>query len=178
MAGTRRENPQISFVCAVMAMAAIKPPVTVGRNRHFLRQLVYFYSHVKRAEAEKTLTGEEAMTKANVPAAQIRRAAELILIRLELGHYTVAGAAGNVLEVESLAAWSAVVNELIKEGYEMVSPAEYASACELTETEVNAMIWREGSLFALIYRPGEHARCAVPLAERVDETELGPILAV
>ncbi len=118
------------------------------------------------------------MTKVKVPAAQIRRAAELILIRLELGHFTVEGAAGNVLEVESLAAWSAVVNELIKEGYEMVSPAEYGSACQLTEAEVNGMIWREGSLFALIYSPGAHTRCAVPLAEHVAETELGPLLAV
>lgn len=37
---------------------------------------------------------------------------------------------------------------------------------------------REESLFALIYSPGAHTRCAVPLAENVDETELGPLLGV
>lgn len=117
------------------------------------------------------------MAEAKVPAERIRRAAELILIRLELGHYLVEGPTGNVLEVESLAAWSAVVNELIKEGYEMVSPAEYGSACDLTEGEVNRMVWRHGTLFALIYSPGAHTRCAVPLTEHVNE-ELGPLLAV
>ncbi len=118
------------------------------------------------------------MAETKVPAARIRRAAELILIRLELGHYMVAGPADNVLEVESLAAWSAVVNELFREGYEMVDPAEYGSACELTEAEVNGMIWREGSLFALVYSPGAHTRCAVPLAEHATDAELGPLLAV
>ena len=118
------------------------------------------------------------MAEKKVPAARIRRVAELILIRLELGHYTVEGPAGNVLEVESLTAWSTVVNELVREGYEMVAPAEYGRACELTEAEVNGMIWREGRLFALVYRSGAHTRCAVPLAERVNEEELGPLLAV
>jgi hypothetical protein len=124
------------------------------------------------------LVGETFMAETKVPAERIRRTAELILIRLELGHYLVEGPANNVLEVESLAAWSAVVNDLINEGYEMVPPAEYGSACDLTDAEVNDMIWRDGSLFALIYSPGAHTRCAVPLAEHVNEEELGPLLAV
>jgi hypothetical protein len=106
----------------------------------------------------------------------VRRSAELIIIRLGLGGFALGGPRQNVLEVESLAAWSATVNELFGEGYEMVAPADYAAACKMTPEEVTGKIRDEGSLFALVYEGGETSDTAVPLEEKEVKEELGPHL--
>src|SRR5262245_24803304 len=106
------------------------------------------------------------MHREKVKIAEISRSAELIIIRLGLGEYTFGGPRKNVLEVESLAAWSATVYELFGEGYEMVAPADYAAACHMTPAEVNGRIREEGSLFALVCERGETSYTAVPLAEK------------
>ena len=117
------------------------------------------------------------MEREKVTIEEVRRSAERIIIRLGLGEFTLAGPRQNVLEVESLAAWSATVNELYGEGFEMVAPADYAAAGNMTPEEVNGKIREEGSLFALVYEGGETSYTAVPLEEKEVKEELGPHLA-
>ena len=68
------------------------------------------------------------MEQEKVAIEEVRRSAELIIIRLGLGGFTLAGPRQNVVTVESLAVWSAIVNGLYGEGYSMVSPEEYAAS--------------------------------------------------
>jgi hypothetical protein len=93
---------------------------------------------------------------------RVRHDGELVIIRLDLGHYELRGSARNVLEPESRVVWATVVNELGKEGYTMVSPAEYAAGCNLSEEDVLALIWRDGTLFAVAF--GDEI--SVPLPQR------------
>jgi hypothetical protein len=83
---------------------------------------------------------------------RVRHDAVLVIIRLDLGNYELRGPGSNVLEPESRVVWATVVSELGGEGYTMVSPAEYADSCDMDEEEVLALIWRDGSLFAVALR--------------------------
>ena len=94
---------------------------------------------------------------------QVRHDAVLVIIRLDLGHYELRGPARNVLEPESRVVWATVVNELGKEGYAMVSPAEYAAGCDMNEEEVLALIWQDGSLFAVAF--GDEISVPLPLKD-------------
>ena len=117
------------------------------------------------------------MEREKVTIEEVRRSAELIIIRLGLGGYTLGGPGNNVLTVESFTAWSATVNDLFGEGYEMVSPDEYAASCGLSSEEVAREIHREGRLFALVYERGGRPHLAVPLPEKAVRNDLGPHLA-
>jgi hypothetical protein len=117
------------------------------------------------------------MQREKVNIEEIRRSAELIIIRLGLGAYTIGGPRDNVLEVESLPAWATVVSELSGEGYEMVTPGDYAASCGLSDEAVAGEIDREGRLFALVYSGGECPLLAVPLPEKSVRDDLGPHLA-
>ena len=64
------------------------------------------------------------MERKKVVIEEVRRSAELIIIRLGLGVYAIAGPRANIIKVESRPAWAATVNELGIEGYAMASPEE------------------------------------------------------
>ena len=98
-----------------------------------------------------------------------------IAIRLALGEYFVRGPQDNVLVLESRVAWATVASELLKEGYIMVLPEEYAAVYGLAPTAVNDMIERSGSLFALAYAARDETFTLVPLAEREVREQLGSI---
>jgi hypothetical protein len=106
------------------------------------------------------------MERETVTTERIRHDAALVIIRLGLGLYRDQGPAGNVMEPESLVAWSTVVNELAGEGYFMVSPEEYAELERISPAEVERRIWEDGSLFALVYRRDGEVRVVVPLDEK------------
>ena len=107
---------------------------------------------------------------------EVRRSAELIIIRLGLGMYAIAGPRSNILEVESRPAWAATVNELGNEGYGMTSPEGYAAACGVTAEEVRRMIRLEGSLFAVVFVTTTGEQVGVPLPEKERSGYLGPLL--
>lgn len=108
------------------------------------------------------------METETVDLERVRHDAVLVIIRLGLGRYELKGPGRNVLEPESRVAWATVANELRGEGYEMVSPAEFADSFAMSEEEVLALVWREGSLFALAYgdEAGSGAGLLVPLPEK------------
>ena len=94
---------------------------------------------------------------------RVRHDAVLVIIRLDLGTYELRGPTGNVLEPESRVVWATVVNELGKEGYAMVSPAEYAAGCDLSEEEVLGLVWRDGTLFAVAF--GDEISVPLPMKD-------------
>jgi len=94
---------------------------------------------------------------------RVRHDGELVIIRLDLGHYELRGPARNVLEPESRVVWATVVNELGNEGYAMVSPAEYAASCDLNKEEVLGLVWRDGTLFAVAF--GDEISVPLPLKD-------------
>jgi hypothetical protein len=98
--------------------------------------------------------------------AEIRDAAIRSIIRLELGEYREEGTRGNILHLESWSSWNTLVNELTKEGFVLVTPAEYAEINALSGDEVDALIRKSGTLFALLYISGPTIHCAVPLQSR------------
>lgn len=106
------------------------------------------------------------MERETVTVERIRHDAALVIIRLGLGLYRDLGPAGNVMEPESLVAWSTVVNELAGEGYRMVTPEEYAEVMQISPAEVERRIWDEGSLFALLFERDGETRVAVPLDDK------------
>lgn len=106
---------------------------------------------------------------------EIRDSAIRIAIRLDLGKYQERGPHNNVLELESRVAWATVVSELQNEGYIIVPPEEYAAVCGLTQEDVIGMIEQDGSLFGLVYASAGETFMAVPLAEREEREQLGPI---
>ena len=106
------------------------------------------------------------MGKERVTVERIRHDATLIIIRLGLGGYELKGPLANVLEPESYVACSTVLNELAGEGYALVSPESYAEHCAVTGEEVAAMVWEEGSLFALACRSAGEPWLVVPLPEK------------
>jgi|SRR6185369_593827 len=101
------------------------------------------------------------METEKVDLEQVRHDAVLVIIRLDLGGYELRGPASNVLEPESRVVWATVVNELGNEGYVMVSPTEYAASCDMNEEEVLALIWRDGTLFAVAF--GDETSLPLPL---------------
>ena len=116
------------------------------------------------------------MEREKVIIEEVRRSAELIIIRLGLGVYAIAGPRANIIEVESRPAWAATVNELGNEGYAMASPEEYAAACGVTAEEVRRMVRQEGSLFAVVSVTTTGEQVAVPLPEKEESGGLGPLL--
>lgn len=93
---------------------------------------------------------------------RLRRDAVCVIIRLGLGGYRLQGAAENILVPESYVAWATVKSELGNEGYILVTPEEYADACEMEITEVLAQVHQKGDLFALVYEE----EIVVPLPEK------------
>jgi len=93
---------------------------------------------------------------------RVRRDALRILIRLGLGNYELQGPQRNILIPESRVALSTVASELGNEGYRLVTPAEYADACGSTPEGVLALVYEDGTLFALGYRES----LLVPLPEK------------
>ena len=87
----------------------------------------------------------------SVELERVRRDATCIIIRVGLGGYDLRGPQGNILVPESHVAWATVVHDLQGEGYELVSPEEYAEATGTGASEVAALIREEGSLFAIAY---------------------------
>ena len=126
--------------------------------------------------AHSTEKTREGMKLAKVIVEEARRSAELIIIRLGLGIFTVAGPRANIVEVESRPAWAATVNELGNEGYLMTSPEGYAAACGVTAHEVEKMIRQEGILFAVVCDADAGTQVAVPLPEKETSGALGPYL--
>lgn len=106
---------------------------------------------------------------------EIRDAAIRIAIRLALGEFFLRGPCNNVLELESRVAWATVATELGNEGYFMIVPEEYATVAGLSPATVHEMIEEEGSLFALVYATAGATFMLVPLAEREEREQLGPI---
>jgi hypothetical protein len=106
---------------------------------------------------------------------EIRDSAIRIAIRLALGEYLLRGPQNNVLEPESRVAWATVVAELQNEGYIMVPPEEYAAVYGVAAADVIGMIEQEGSLFAIIYEAAGETLAVVPLAEREEREQLGPV---
>lgn len=113
------------------------------------------------------------MEQIQVVMEEVRRSAEQALIRLDLGAFTITGPRENVIEVESLVAWSSTVNALYGEGYHMVSPAEYATHYEIEGDTVTDRIYREGKLFALFYQGDDGAFISVPLEGKDLKDDLG-----
>jgi len=105
--------------------------------------------------------GGVVMGTEKVDLERVRHAGELVIIRLDLGHYELRGPAGNVLEPESRVVWATVVSELGREGYSMVSPAEYGAGCDLSEEEVLGLVWRNGTLFAVAF--GDEISVPLPM---------------
>ena len=106
---------------------------------------------------------------------EIRKSAIRIVTRLALGDYVVRGPRNNILEVESRVAWATVASELHNEGYVMVPIEAYATICRLTPEAVSDMIETDGSLFALVYPPAGGACELVPVPEREEREQLGPV---
>jgi len=106
---------------------------------------------------------------------EIRASAIRIVIRLALGDYVLRGPRDNILELESRVAWASVATELLGEGYGMVAVEAYATACGEPPESVSDMIKRDGSLFALVYGAGGGAGTLVPLPDRDEREQLGPI---
>jgi len=116
------------------------------------------------------------MKQEKVVLEEIANSARRIIIRLAVGGFTSSGPKSNILTVESLVAFSTVVNELYREGYQMVSPEEYAAACGITLESVFERIRGAGELFLLEYGEGSSPNQAVPLEEKSVSEELGPHL--
>lgn len=115
------------------------------------------------------------MEQEKVILEEVAGSAQRIMIRVDLGSFTVSGPRENILRVESLVAFSTIVNELYREGYQMVSPAQYAEEYGLSDDTVYAKVKDEGSLFAVVYPDSQPPSVAVPLEERA-AVELGPHL--
>ena len=107
---------------------------------------------------------------------EIRGSLQRILIRLELGKFLNSGPRANIISVESLVAYSTAVNELHREGYQMVPAEAYAAAYGISLASVYQKIHLDGSLFALVYPEGEPPLEAVPLEEKEAKDGLGPQL--
>ncbi|HJV64250.1 MAG TPA: hypothetical protein VJ550_00810 [Geomonas sp.] len=97
---------------------------------------------------------------------EVVAAAQRIIIRTGVGWFTNSGPAGNIVTVESRVAFSTVVNELYREGCQMVTPQEYAEQYGLETDLVYRRISEEGTLFLLVYPDSEPPSEAVPLEER------------
>lgn len=119
--------------------------------------------------AETSANGERVVLK------DILASATRIVIRLDLGGFSLGGAHDNILKVESRVAWSTVITELFKEGYVMVSPEEYGARYGHSPEAVGAMVEEDGSLFILTCASGGMTFLAVSLAEREHREQLGPI---
>jgi hypothetical protein len=68
-------------------------------------------------------------------------------------------------------AWATLQNELGNEGYCLVAPDAYATACDLSSAEVQAQLHEQGTLFALSY--GDFVVVALP-----EKTAILPEIAV
>jgi len=101
----------------------------------------------------------------SVELERVRRDAACIIIRVGLGGYDLRGPQDNIIVPESHVAWSTVVHDLQGEGYELVTPEEYAEATGTGMNEVAAKIHEEGSLFAIVY--GESLVVPLPQKEAV-----------
>jgi hypothetical protein len=106
---------------------------------------------------------------------EIKDLAIRIATRLALGEYLIRGPLDNILELESRVAWATVAVELQKEGYTMVAPEEYAAFYDLSPATVSDRIETYGSLFALTYATAGETCTLVPLGEREEREELGPM---
>ena len=91
---------------------------------------------------------------------RLRRDAICVITRLGLGNFQLLGAAENILVPESYVAWATLQNELGNEGYELVTPEDYAAAGGLSSAEVQAQLHEQGTLFALLY--GDFVVVALP----------------
>jgi hypothetical protein len=118
------------------------------------------------------------MTVERVELQEVLGSAERIIIRTDVGFFTKSGPQGNIITVESMVAFSTAVNELYREGYQMVSPQEYAATYWLDLQALYRKIREEGSVFLLVYPQGQTPREAVPLEERVPPEDLGPHLSM
>jgi hypothetical protein len=98
----------------------------------------------------------------SVTLERLRNEAICVILRLALGLYELQGPLQNLLIPESYVAWSTVKSALENEGYDLVTPNDYASACGVEISEVMAQIYDQGSLFALIYKEF----IVVPLPEK------------
>jgi hypothetical protein len=107
---------------------------------------------------------------------EIRDLAIRIAIRLALGEYVLRGPQENIMELESRVAWATVIAELEKEGYLLISSEGYSTVNNMAPEAVACMIDQDGSLFALVYAKGDETFTAVPLAEREEHEQLGPVL--
>jgi len=106
---------------------------------------------------------------------EIRDSAIRIAIRLAIGEYLIRGPHDNVMELESRVAWATVIAELYHEGYVLIAPDEYAAAYGLASADVIDRIEKDGSLFALIYPAKGETLTVVPMADRQEREQLGPI---
>jgi hypothetical protein len=107
---------------------------------------------------------------------EVMESARRIIIRLDVGSFEISGPRRNILDVESRVAFSTAVNELYKEGYQMVPPEQYAESCGIDVEAVDRKIHQEGGLFLLRYREGERRDEAVPLEEMSRSEGHGPHL--
>lgn len=113
------------------------------------------------------------MSEENVVLDEVVDAAQRIIIRNGVGWFANSGPHGNIMTVESRVAFSTALNELYREGYQMVTPQEYAEQYGLTVESVYCKIREEGTLFFLIYPDSEPPSEAVPLEERSVVADLG-----
>jgi hypothetical protein len=120
------------------------------------------------------MTENEDVKMEKVLLDELVDSAQRIIIRMQVGLFINEGPQGNILSVESRVAFATTVNELYREGYEMVSPQEYAETYGITVERVYDMIRNEGSLFLLTYAEGEPPSEAVPLDEKRVTEDLGP----
>ena len=114
------------------------------------------------------------MTARGFTPAEIRETAVRTIIRMELGEYRAEGPRENILHLESWSSWNTLVNELTKEGYVLLTPAEYAEVNRVSGDRVDTMIRKEGTLFALLYMSGPQIHCAVPLNTMEPPEGMGP----
>lgn len=97
---------------------------------------------------------------------EIADAASAIIERLGFAGFRFEGPARNILRLGSWEDWNTMVNELTREGYVLVTTAEYCSLYSLDGEKVDDRISREGALFSLLYVSGPLVHCVVPLHER------------
>lgn len=123
----------------------------------------YVFFCLSTAVAGQEMGRETVMGTEAVELERVRHDAILVIIRLGLGGYELKGPGRNVLEPESRVVWATVANELAGEGYAMVTPEEYAQACDLSREEVQEQVWVGGNLFALWY--GDETLLSLPIKE-------------
>jgi hypothetical protein len=113
------------------------------------------------------------MSEEKVVLDELVDCAQRIIIRNAVGWFANSGPQGNIITVESRVAFSTTLNELYREGYQMVTPQEYAEQYGLAEEGVYRRIREEGTLFLLIYPDSEPPCEAVPLEDRSVVADLG-----